>query len=203
MLACLAVIWVGFSWVALAGHVRAVPGAHVRHHRFLSSLLFAPHLQDLARRPVHLRPAGRLGGAARSDLVGGPSSPPPCAFGQAGGRALARAARLFLEPHGLVHVAQALRGGSVAGQGFAQVSRSCASWTASTSSFRRFSESACSCSACCSSTWRRDLHTTGWQMLVWGFFISTVAGLPRHLHHQFPVACIRAPALQDRRCQPQ
>ncbi len=32
------------------------------------------------------------------------------------------------------------------------------------------------------------LGTDGWQMLVWGFFISTVAALPRHLHDQLAVA---------------
>ena len=88
-------IWVGFSWVALAVTLALYRGAHVRHHWLLSSLFFAPHLQDLARRAIHLRDAGRLGGAARPDLVGGTSSPPSCPLGQAGRCALARCSMAF------------------------------------------------------------------------------------------------------------
>ncbi len=51
--ACLAVIWVGFSWVALA------------------------------RGAVLVRAAGRLGRAARPDLVGRTPPPPPHSLGQA------------------------------------------------------------------------------------------------------------------------
>ncbi len=113
----------GLQLGRVGGDDRAVRGAHVCHHRLLSSLFFASHLQDLARRAIHLRHVGRLGRAARPDLVGGASSPPSCPLGQAGRCALAGAARLFLEPHGLVHVPQALRGGFVAREGSAEVSR--------------------------------------------------------------------------------
>ena len=47
------------------------------------------------------------------------------------------------------------------------------------------------------------LGTNGWQMLVWGFFVSTVLTLARHLHHQLAVARVRQAALQDRRFEPQ
>ena len=47
------------------------------------------------------------------------------------------------------------------------------------------------------------LGTNGWQMLVWGFFVSTVLVLARHLHHQLAVARVRQAALQDRRLEPQ
>ena len=110
--ACLAVIWVGFSWVALSVTVAlylvrmfAITGFY---HRYFSHRSFKTSRVG----SVHFRNAGRLGRAARTDLVGGPSSPSSRLLGQAGGRALAGAAWFFLEPHGLVHVAQALRRGS-------------------------------------------------------------------------------------------
>ena len=51
--------------------------------------------------------------------------------------------------------------------------------------------------------WAPGLGTNGWQMLVWGFFVSTVLVLARHVHHQLAVARVRQAALQDRRLQPQ
>ena len=121
--ACLAVIWVGFSWVALVVAVAlyvvrmfAITGFYHRYfsHRTFKTSRVGQFIFGLL---------GCLRRAARPDLVGGPSPPPPRPFGQARGRAFADAARLFLEPHGLVHVPQALRGGSVAGEGFAEISR--------------------------------------------------------------------------------
>ena len=112
----------GIQLGRIGGHGLALSRAHVRDHRFLSPLFLSSHLQNLARRPIHLWTARRLRGAARADMVGGAPSPSSRAFGQARGRAFTGAARLLLEPHGLVHVAQALRCGSDAGEGSAQVS---------------------------------------------------------------------------------
>src|SRR5208283_3967725 len=75
-----------------------LPAAHVRDHRLLPPLFLAPHLQNLPRRTARFRTAGRLGRAARTDLVG--RTPPPSSpvFGQARGCALTAAARVLLEP---------------------------------------------------------------------------------------------------------
>ena len=171
--ACLAVIWVGFSWVALAVTLGPVPGAHVRDHGLLSPLFLSPHLQDLARRAVHFWLAWRLGRAARTDLVGRASPPSSRALRQAGGRALAGATRVLRSHMGwfmshkhfaadLSRVKDLLKYPelrfldrfdiavpTVLGVGVFLLG------------FR-------------SSTSHPGLHTSGWQMLVWGFFVSTV-----------------------------
>ncbi len=69
--ACLAVIWVGFSWVALCVTAGALSASHVRHHRFLSSLFFSPHASRL-----------RASDNSYSDCW----APRPCSAGPYGGR---------------------------------------------------------------------------------------------------------------------
>ncbi len=78
-LACLGVLWVGVSRHRARGRRAAVRAAHVRHHRLLSPLLRAPHLPHLARGAVPVRLHRRLQRAARTAVVGRPSPQPPSA----------------------------------------------------------------------------------------------------------------------------
>ena len=73
-------------------------------------------------------------------------------------------------------------------------SPSCAGSTASTSWCRSCSRSACCCSGMALERYAPQLGTTGGQLLVWGFVVSTVAALSRHLHHQLARARVRARA---------
>ena len=93
---------------------RALLHPHVRDHRFLSPLFLAQVVQDLARRPVPVRRARRLGRAARADLVGRASSRPSPVFRQERRRALAHPARLRARAHELVPVEERLRARSQA-----------------------------------------------------------------------------------------
>ena len=177
--------------------------AHVRHHRFLPPLLLAQDLQDLARRAVHVRRAGRLGRAARPDLVGGPSPPPPREF---------RPSRR----HALADSSTASGARTWAGSCPARASRPTSDACATCMQFRelrwldRFDIARAGVAGpghvplgVLLENAAPDLGTNGWQMLVWGFFVSTVVCYARHLHHQLAVACLRQAALRHRRHQPQ
>ncbi len=136
------------------------------------------------------------------DLVGRASSPSSRALGPEARRALAGAARLPAEPHGLVPVATGFAPDLQARARPAALSRAAL--------LDRFdilvpvrSPWACSCSAWRWRSWAPGLGTNGWQMLVWGFFVSTVLCYHAHLHDQLAVARVRQAPLRDRRRQPQ
>ena len=147
--ACLAVIWVGFSWVALAVTIAlyvvrmfAITGFYHRYfsHRtfktsrvgqFIFGMLGASAVQ---RGPIWWA-AHHRHHHVHSDKPEDVHSP--------------GAARLFLEPHGLVHVAQALRGGFIAREGPAQISRAAVPGSLRCRGSDGFWASACFCSACC------------------------------------------------------
>ena len=83
------------------GRRGALPRAHVRHYGVLSPLLLASGISHQPRHAVRLRGDRRLGCAARTAVVGGPSPASSCARGRSGRRALA-ARRFPVEPRRLV-----------------------------------------------------------------------------------------------------
>ena len=77
---------------------------HVRDHRLLPPLLFAPLLQDLPRLPALPRHRGKYLDAAWIALVGRHPPPSPQALRRGGGHPLAPHQRLPLVPHRLAHL---------------------------------------------------------------------------------------------------
>ena len=173
-LACLGVFWVGFSWFALWTAVVAVRAAHVRDHRLLPPLLLAPRLPHLAARAVRVRADRRDQRAARAAVVGGapPQPSPPCRHRARS--ALAGAARLLVEPHGLVPRPRAASAPTGARSPTSRGTRNCAGSTASTCWCRSRWRPRCSWAAPGSRAHAPGLGTSGPQLLVWGFFVSTV-----------------------------
>ena len=112
--------------------------------------------------------------AARPDLVGGSSPRSPPVLGQEGRRPLAHPARLLARAHELVPPEEGVRARSQARARPAEFPRAALRSTASTSSCRCCWPWACSTWARVWRPGRRSLGTNGWQMLVWGFFVSTV-----------------------------
>ena len=174
-LACLAVIWVGVSPGRGRRGGRAVRGAHVRDHRLLPPLLLAPHLptsravqfvfaligaSSVQRGPLwwaahhrnhhrHTDTAARPALAARCTASGG-------ATWAGSSRARASAPTGRASPTWRKYPGAALAG-SLRHAGAGRAGRR---------AVRRWVR--------CWSVSRRSWGTSGGQMLVWGFFISTV-----------------------------
>ena len=118
---------------------------------------------------------GAIGRAARAGVVGRSSSPSSRAFGQASGRALARAARLHPRAHGLVPVEERLHAGPQVRARPHEVPRAALARPLRHPRAGRLRGRHLLRRRAARSTRAPELGTTGWQMLVWGFFISTIA----------------------------
>ena len=172
--ACLFAFVVGVSPVADRRMRRALLRPHVRDHRLLSPLLLAQVVQDLARRAVPVRRARRLGRAARPDLVGRASSRSPPVFRQEGRRALADPARLRARAHELVPVEERLRARPQARARPHELPRAALARPLRHHRAGVARAWPCSVLGVALEKWAPGLGTNGWQMLIWGFFVSTV-----------------------------
>ena len=174
-LACLGVIWVGGAWSPWPWRSALYVAAHVRDHRLLPPLLLPPHVQDLARRAVRVRAvwARRRCSAARS---GGRRTTATTMSHSDGRRTCTRrAARLSLVPHMGWFLAQGTFAPDL-GRVRDLLRYPELRWLDRFDILvpLRLAARPAAARRAARAQWP-ELGTSGGQMLVWGFFISTVA----------------------------
>ena len=197
-LTCLTVVWVGWSLVAVLVAVLAYFVRMFAITGFYHTLLLASLVPRPARRPVRVWRARRRGRAARAGLVGRAPPPSPRLTRPPRGRALADRPRLHPLAHGLVPDAQGFSHPTCGACATCRSSRSCAGSTASTSWCRWYSRFGMFGLGALLDLVDPDLGTSSWQMLVWGFFISTrpatTAPTPSTRSHRVRSPALPAPA---------
>jgi stearoyl-CoA desaturase (delta-9 desaturase) len=173
-LACLGVIWVGVSAFAVAWRGALCCCACSRSRASTTATFSHKRVQDFARDAVRVRAARRQRGAARAAVVGGaPSQPPPPRRQPEHDMHSPVQHGFWLEPHGLVHDPARLPTDFAVIRDLAKYPE--LRW------LDRFDilvpvalAVPCSCSA---AGWKRHhpgLGTSAAQLLIWGFFVSTV-----------------------------
>ena len=113
--------------------------------------------------------------AARSAVVGGAPPQPPSPRRHRARPAFARRAWIPVEPHGLVPDPRGFRTDWTRDSRPGPISRSCAGWIATTSLMPvAAGRRPVRAGRAAATRWHRSCGTSGGQMLVWGFFVSTV-----------------------------
>ncbi len=169
---CLGVIWTGWSWTAVIVAAVLYVIRMFAVTAFLPPVLLPSRLQNLAGSPVYFRPHRPDRRAAWPALVGGRASPPPRPLRRGRGRALSRAKGLSLVPRGLAHEQ------SEFSHGLPRRARSDAlSGVALPQPLRPHRPRPPARPALCARRSTGGLRSRSrherWQMVVWGFFIST------------------------------
>ncbi len=154
---------------------RALRAAHVRGHRLLPPLLLAPRLPHVARGAVRLRVARRRRRAARPAVVGIAPSPSSRARRPTGRQPFndASTGSSGVTSAGFSHARTSPRGSGSCP--ISRAIRNCAGSTASTSPSPRCSRWRCTARDAWLERAAPGLGTSGAQLVVWGFCISTVA----------------------------